>query len=134
MIVFQNIGKPRQPFTSNKDEKTVTIKIRKGSVTAPELPLPEVPLNMTNKLEVVEDFINRNFNIKNFKFDLSNEDTYNSLMDRVHLTNQGHISFNAEKLSGIGLRQDQVVLRRNSYGVLEYSKADTRQEAVRKFK
>ena len=122
----------------NKDDETVIIKTEDGnSDTAHELQFPEVPQDRNFKTDDIEDFINREYKIKNFKFNLSNDSTYDFLIKCIKITDQGNIKFKSEKKYGVGYLKEQVVLKRDTNQVLQYNndvKSDEIKEVVRQFK
>ena len=119
-------------FTSNNDGKTITIKIRGDtrSYTAPEVDIIGTPEN--EKVFAVGDFIRRNYD-GNFKLDALHNDKAIELLLNVDKTNNNNITLKP-LTSRYKRRIEQVVLKRDSNGVLQYNTAERAKKAVKQFK
>ena len=120
-------------FTDNNDGKTVTIQ-RKGdpstSVLAPELDLiVELPEN--EKMFAVEDFIRRKHD-ENFRFDTLCNDKATELIQNIDKTN---INITFKPLTSRNeCGNPQIVLKRDTKGVLKYRKQKQQKNLLNKLR
>ena len=118
-------------FTSNNDGRTITIKIRDTrSYTAPEVDIIGTPEN--ENVFAIGDFIRRNYD-GNFKLDALHNEKAIELLMNVGKRNNNNIMLKP-LTSRNKCRIEQVVLKRDSNGVLQYNTAERAKKAVKQFK